>query len=368
MRDFKELNWSEGTEAIMALLSRLTVMRGMLSSGPMKALKDICSAVIDGNVRLAVDSLHTMTGEMINGGARRVTGDLFKDLLLDALLIKPHPFAEMAAANRIDEAVYNSMKADLDMLASLRELDGETLMRFISERYRDMLKRVHPAPDLAERRAVAAWGGGVVRPPEAAMPPLPKLPTFLPADAPSWHYGEEELRDSYVSDEALEEMYHRFEESDMDWSSLCEDLWNFFAAYGSGEFLRVRRFLWLEGKLSPIEETRLPLDGEAEGDGYRNCLSELIEFMRGDSTEPFISLSESGAALLFTAADELPELRLVYVPEAISAGELFKLVEILRKQPLKFTVAFGTSAPKAFPDRLIPANVILASAGSNEEW
>ena len=368
MRDFRELNWSEGTEAIMALVSRLTVMRGMLSSGPVRELKTVCEAVIDGNIRLAVDSLHAMTGEMLNGSCRRVTGDLFKDLLLDALLLEPHPFARMAASNRIDEAIYNAMRSDMDMLASLKELDGETLYRYITERYRDMRQKVHPAPDLAERRAVAAWGGGAVRPPEAAMPPLPKLPTFLPADAPNWHYGEEELRDSFVSDEALEEMYHRFIESEVDWSGLTEDLWNFFASYGSGEFLRVRRFIWMGGELVSADETRMPTEGETEGVRYRESLSALIDFMRGDSAEPYIRVGEGGADIMFTAADDLPELRLVYVPEAIAAGELCTLLGILRNQPLKFAVAFGGVSPEGFPERLIPANVILTAPKTFEEW
>lgn len=367
MRDFKELNWSEGTEAVMALASRLTVMRGMLSEGPLKELRTVCGAVIDGNVRLAAEALYNMTGEMLTGNCRRVTGDLFKDLLLDALLIKPHPFAKMAAANRIDEAVYNAMRNDLDLLASLNGLDGETLYRFILERYRDMQKKLYPAPDLAERRAVAAWGGGIVRPPEEAMPPLVKLPTFMPADAPSWHYGEEELRDSFVSDEALEEMYHRFIESEMEWSSLTEDLWNFFASYGSGEFLRVRRFIWDDGRLAPIDETRLPAESENEKEAFGSCLSGLIGFMRGDSAEPYLHTDGEPASLLFTAADELPELRIVFVPGSIRTGELMKLFSQLRDQPLKFAVAFGKTAPEGFPERLIPPNVILAVKGSADE-
>lgn len=366
MRDFRELNWSEGTEALMALLSRLSVMRGLLEEGPVKELRILCAAVIDGNIRLAVDSLYRMTGGMITGDSRRVTGDLFRDLILDALLIKPHPFAKMAAANRIDEAVYNAMKTDIDVLARLSGLDGETLYRFISERYRDLQKKLHPAPDLAERRAVAAWGGGAVRPPEGAMPPMNILPAFLPADAPNWHYGEEELRDSYASDEALEEMYHRFIESSMDWSSLTEDLWNFFAAYGSGEFLRVRRFAWLNGALAPIDETRL-MNEENEDDGeYRASISGLIDFMRGDSREPFIKTGENGAELIFAAADELPELRLVYVPGAIGADELFGLFGILWEQPLKFAVVFENDRP-AVAERLIPANAVLV-VKTKDEW
>ena len=363
MRIFRELSWSEGTEAITTLLSRLTAMRGILEKEPMRQLSAVCASVIEGNLRLAVDALFSMTNALLEGKYRRVTGDLFKDFLLHEIFLEPHPFALMASANRLDEALYNAMKDDLDLLLNFRELDGETLFRYIQERYHELRQRVSPQSDLSTRRAVAAWSGGPVRPPEEAMQPLPKLPLYLPSAEPKWAYGEEELRDSYVSDEALEEMYHRFLESEMDWSSLNEDLWNFFAAYGSGEFLRVRRFMWLSGKLMPIGETRLPREGEFSEEEYRSCLGRMIEFMRGESSEPIEFPDAPNSAVLFTVADELPELRLVCLPEKESAAELASLFDILRDQPLKFAVVCSGPFPKGFAERLVPANVLTISAG-----
>ena len=72
--------------------------------------------------------------------------------------------------------------------------------------------------------------------------PAPLLASMPPeAEWLSWHYGEMGLRDSYVSDEALEEVIIRLLESE-DWRALCDDLWNFFAAYGSAPFLRDKLF------------------------------------------------------------------------------------------------------------------------------
>ena len=82
MMDFRECSWSEGTEAIMALLPRLTVLRGALETGPMRELIRLSEAVIEGDVRTAADAVFAMTSELLKGGYRRVTGELFKDFLL----------------------------------------------------------------------------------------------------------------------------------------------------------------------------------------------------------------------------------------------------------------------------------------------
>ena len=53
MRELKDLSWSEGTEAVTALLMRLTVLRGMLDDEPMAELKRCCEAVVEGDIRAA---------------------------------------------------------------------------------------------------------------------------------------------------------------------------------------------------------------------------------------------------------------------------------------------------------------------------
>ena len=366
MRDIHELNWSEGTEAVMALLPRLTVMRGMLDSAPLRELRSCCAAIIEGDIRRAVDACFAMTSALLCGGYRRVTGELFSDMLLHELFLVPHPFSEMAAANRLDEAIYNGMKEDLEVLYSLRELDGATLYRFIRERYKELRQKARPNKDSAARMAEAAWGGSAVRPAEDDnMQPLPKLPVYLPAGEPNWHYGEEELRDNYAADEALEEMYHRFLEDGFDWPSMTEDLWNFFAAYGTGVFLKDKRFMWRGAVLRPMEDRRFIGFEPILEQEYRAVLGHVIEFMRGESAEPLLIVGAEGmgkTTMLFSVADELPELRFVYVPECRSVTELSSLFDILGEQPLKFMLALDDPEISGFALRNIPANVLFAAA------
>ncbi|MBO4385247.1 MAG: hypothetical protein J5854_07510 [Clostridia bacterium] len=364
MRDFNELNWFEGAETVLALFERLTVMRSVKEEEPVKLLLGACNALMRGNIREAVDMSFSMTGALLMSGCRRVTGDLFKDFLLSEIFLKPHPFAIMSAANRLDEAVYNSMKDDLDILYALKDLSGETLGRFIQERYRELKQKLHPNRDLAARRAEAAWGGGSVRPEEDAKPTT-VIPAFLPSGDPNWHYGEEEMRDSFVSDEALEEMYHRFIEAEPDWSSLTEDLWNFFAAYGCGDFLRVRHFAWEDGKLIPIGEIR-PKDDRFLPEGpYRTLIDHAISFMRGETMEPMLLSGADGAgktAMLFALTDELPEMRFVYASGVRCSADLTPVFNAVKDQPLKFLVALDEPELKGLAMRLIPANVLLAVA------
>lgn len=364
MRDFNELGWYEGAETVLAILDRLTVMRKIKKEEPVKFLAGVCGAIMRGSIREAADLSFAMTGALLSGRYRRVTGDLFKDFILSEIFLTPHPFALMSAANRLDEAVYNSMKDDLDLLYALKELSGETLGRFIQERYRELKQKYHPSRDLAARRAEAAWGGGTVRQEEETKP-VTELPAFLPSGDPNWHYGEEEMRDSFISDEALEEMYHRFIEAEPDWSSLTEDLWNFFAAYGSGDFLRVRHFSWENDALFPLSDIR-PRDERPLPEGpFRTLLDHAISFMRGETMEPMLLSGADGAgktAMLFALADELPEMRFVYAAGIKCAADLTPLFSAVKDQPLKFLVALDEPELKGLPLRLIPANVLLAVA------
>lgn len=370
MRDLHELSWSEGTEAIMALLGRLTAMRGLNETKPVKKLLRCCAAIIEGDIRQAADACFAMTAAMLEGGSRRVTGELFLDMLLDELFLKPHPFARMAAANRLDEALYNAMREDLDVLYSLRGLDGATLYRFIQERYKEIRQRVRPNKDPAARMAEAAWGGGAVRPSDDNMQPMPLLPVFLPAEGPNWHYGEEELRDQYAADEALEEMYHRFLEDGFDWSGMTEDLWNFFAAYGAGEFLKQRLFTLRGCELAPLEDRRLVSAEPILEQEHRMLLNCVIEFMRGDDSDPLLIVGAEGmgkTTMLFSMADELPELRFIYAPGCRSLSQLAPLFETLSKQPLKFMLALDEPEISGFALRTVPANVLLIAASTDME-
>lgn len=366
MRDFHDCSWDEGTEAILALLPRLTVMRGMLESKPMRELARCCEAVVEGNIRAAVDACFSMTNALLRGGYRRVSGELLGDFILHKLLLEPHPFARDAAANRLDEALYRGIKEDMELLSALRGLDGETLYRFIQERYKELRQKARPSRDSAARLAEAAWGGGALRPEkEEPQEPMQRLPAYLPSAAPSWDYGEEELRGSFVADEALEEMYHRFLEGELEWPAMAEDVWNFFAAYGCGIFLKERLFSWRRGGLFPMEELRSKEKCTLNEHEYRECLAHVIEFMRGSCADPILITGADGmgkTTMLFSLAEELPELRFVYVPECRSVAELAPLFHMLSGQPLKFMVALDDAGIGGFAERMLPANVLLAAA------
>lgn len=371
MRDLAELNWNDGAEAVLALLPRLTVLRGMLETEPIRALGACCSAVLEGDIRRAAEEVFSMTSALLSGGYRRVTGDLFKDFLLHELLLEPHPFAVNAASNRLDEALYSGIKEDMEILAALAGLDGETLYRFVQERFKELRQKARPSRDSAARLAEAAWGGGTVRPEPAEEPkPIKNLPAFLPGGAPNWQYGEEELRDSYAADEALEEMYHRFLEGGLEWQTMAEDVWNFFAAYGTGVFLKHRLFCWQNGRLAPMEDMRQASGPAVLEREYLEARSHVIEFMRDNGAEPMLICGPDGMGktnMLFSLADELPELRFVYAPGCNGFGELAPLFDLIKGQPLKFMVALDDPKSLGFALRALPVNVLVAAATGDAE-
>jgi len=370
MRRFNDCTWLEASEAVLAMVSRLTVMKDTAGDEPMLCLTRCMRALLAGDIRIASDECFNMTSALLTCGARRVSGELFRDYLLHRLLIVPNAFSKMAAAGSIDEALYNAMRVDMGILYELMSLDAEELYRYVQDRFKELKVKGRPGLDDTTRLASAAWGGAVLRPKQEEQGILPALPAMLPDAAPVWHYGEEEMRGSYTADEALEEMYHRLLEGGVDWSGMTEDVWNFFSAYGTGEFLKNRMFAWSQGRLAPMTDLRLyPLRPLTERE-YRLCLDHCIEFMRGNSTEPLFICGPAGmgkTTMLFCLADELPEMRFVYVPKCGSICELEGLFAELSRQPLKFMVALDDSGVYDFAVRAIPVNVLLTVATSSGE-
>lgn len=365
MRRFNDCSWVEASEAVLAMTSRLTVLKLTAEDEPMLQLARCMRSLLQGDVRSACEACFDMTSALLLSDCRRVSGDLFKDYLLHRLLMVPNAFSQMAAANRLDEALYNAMRTDMGILYELTGLDPVCLYRFIQDRYKELRLKSRPGVDETTRYAAAAWGGAAPRPHREEAPSVPSLPAMLPESGPVWHYGDEELRDSYAADEALEEMYHRLLEGGIDWSSMTEDLWNFFAAYGTGDFLRSRAFMFRAGALEPLRDLRLEQTRPLTEREYRQCLDHCIEFMRGNSAEPLLILGAPGmgkTTMLFSLADELPEMRMVYVPECRSAGQLAPLFAELARQPLKFMVALDEPAARDLAVRTVPVNVLLTVA------
>ncbi len=370
MRQFHDCSWLEAAEAILAMTSRLTVMKAAAEDKPMKELARCMESLLLGDIRSASNAAFDMTAALLTSGARRVSGDLMRDYLLHRLLIEPNPFSRMAAANVLDEALYNAMRVDMGILYELMGLDSADLYRYITERYNQLRVKTRPGLDDTTRLASAAWGGAVLRPKQDDGAGQSILPAMLPDSAPVWHYGDEEMRDTYAADEALEEMYHRLLEGGLDWSSMTEDVWNFFASYGTGDFLKYRQFMLRGERLIPLKDIRLsPVQPLMEAE-YRACLEHCIEFMRGNLADPMLITGSAGmgkTTMLFSLADELPEMRFIYVPECRSITQLAPLFEELSHQPLKFMVALDDTQVRDFAVRAVPVNVLIAATASESE-
>ena len=174
----------------------------------------------------ALGAYHRLTEYMLSSPARRVTGDLWRDQLLYEIIQTEHPFALSAARGIRDEAQLMAMRERLEIMGELSTLTSERIARLISERGRSSRTN-----DAVAMKSTAIWSGG-------SISNLPRRNSEeeqaaqLPLEFTPWKYGQAGLTDSFVSDEALEEMYRRFLET-ADWGELTEDIWNFFASYGT---------------------------------------------------------------------------------------------------------------------------------------
>lgn len=378
MFSFRECAPAEGAERIASLLPRLTILRDGREDSPLAHLFATAAAIHAGDTLGALSCYHALTAALLSCGARRVSGDLWLDYLLSLVLLRPHAFAVMAADGRMEEAERSAMRADLAILGELATLSGAHLYRMAAERHRALQLKPRHARDNISLMSSAVWAGGSVRPAPAANAkpaPEPEMPAPLLASMPpeaewlSWHYGEMGLRDSYVSDEALEEVIIRLLESE-DWRALCDDLWNFFAAYGSAPFLRDKLFHVKQNEFLPFSRPAGQYCPLPFYEPQRTALLDhAIRFMRGETAEPVLLTGPAGTgktALALNLAEELPELRLVLLPRG-AAFDGDALLSSLGAQPLRFLLLFDDadcSAPelRAFFARRAafasPANVL----------
>lgn len=340
MREYPSQNCSEGIANLTSLISRLTVLRRLQKSGAMYELCGLISALAEGNVALAQDRYHALAAELLSGGYRRISGDLWKDYLLCQLLEVPNAFSTMAAKGEKDLPVMNAMRAELSLLSALSELSSRKLKEWICERNRENRTRPRQQQDSIALMSNAAWtGGSRTSQKEFAAPLLPNVPVILAeCEWFSWEYEAVPEFGSYVSDEALEEIYHRLLHSE-DWRDCLEDLWNFHASYGAGDFLEHRLFALSCGKLVPMEASLLleeePLFHEEE---HADLMQAVIRFMQGEQPERLLLAGGAGTGKtmsVISLARELPEVRLV-LANGNSAEEIIALCDTLRSQPLRF--------------------------------
>ena len=375
MRDFRDCAPSDGAARIITLISGLTVLQE--KHGPLDPLRSLAFALDMGDTVGVFALYHELVSSLISSRARRVSGDLFMDYLISLVIEREHPFARMAADGRLDEAELMAMKHDLALLGELASLSHEDIIRMNAERHRELKLRPRYVKDDIAVMSTALWSGAAPRAPQAsqsadkggappAPPPLPPENEWLP-----FRYGERELRGEFVSDEALEEIYSRLLRSP-DWRAMADDLWNLFASYGSGDFLRSRAFALKSGELAPMALPAPPCPISFL-EAQRTALTEhVISFMRGGPPSPVLIAGPEGCgktALIAGLVDDLPELRLVVAGER-ELPSLPGVIERLSRQPLRFILLLDGVDPFSKDASVLlcgcsrggePGNVLLAA-------
>jgi len=302
-----------------------------------------------------------ITKKLIESGARRVTGDIMLDFLLQTILINENAFSKAAASGRRDEALMLAMRRDLNALKVISELDEGTLYKLIAE-----AAAANLSPDSASKLAQAAWSGGSGS--SLGREPNQAQRSRLAPPESCWYYGEFELRDAYCADNELEGLYQRFLDEE-NWGELTEELWRFFSRNGSGDFLKYRHF-YFDGKLKPLPELRAGSFvgfAEAELDALRSNASAFLE---GESAKPMLLCGRQGSGkttLMLELMDELPSLHTVFVPNYIKSSDILALLEKLRNQPMKFMLFMDDLNPHSLNgicEPMLPMNVLTAAASA----
>lgn len=378
MLNFKDCDAMQGAQRIAALTSRLTVLREE-AGGPLDILREFAFLLATGNTHAAYRVYHDLARALLNAEARRVSGDLFMDYLLSLIFERENSFSFMAASGRLDEPEQLAMKADLSALGELASLSSGDLIRMATEKHRELQLRPRYARDDISVMSTALWSGATPRPvpPQEAKPaspgngqaaviPLPPEQEWLP-----WHYGEQELRGEWAADEALEEIYMRLLKSP-DWRGAFNDIWNLFAAYGCGVFLKSRLFFAEGGALVPSESIPWVCPVSFYDEQRAKLTESVISFMRGEAASHVLIWGPEGSgktALALNLTEDLPELRVVVVtdPEKTDAQAL---IERLRRQPLRFMLLLDGVDVDSYASKVLlcacsrgglPQNVLLAA-------
>lgn len=372
MRTFQDMSAEEGLSYGLGLLCRCTLPG---QDPAFVALLRMFEALAACELPLCVRAYHDATACLLQGGDRRVSGDLWKDHLIALAVHHGSAFARMAAAGRREEALWANMGEELSILGELSRLRSEDVARFAKERQQALALRPRQGKDAISVVSTAVWAGTAgSRPlpkeePESG-PSAPPIPAARFAFAP-WRYGEPGLTDHYMADEALEEIYLRLLDA-RDWAELTEDLYGLFSAYGCGEFLRHRAFVLENDRLVPLpEEALAPLIPTSLYERERVALMEnTIRFMRGDRAENALLYGGGGTgktAHVLSLLHELPEVRLVLCrPEQ---GDIPGLIARLGAQPLRFVLllddvvaeskAMRGLASQLCGGRALPPNLLL---------
>ncbi|MEG1810480.1 MAG: DUF815 domain-containing protein [Clostridia bacterium] len=338
MRELSSCSCREGVETLFSLLGRLTIIRDA-PGAPLDRLMQLTCAFSAGDAALCEHRYHALTTSLLCCPARRVSGDLWRDYVLYLVVQQPNAFSLMAAAQRVDDEVVFAMKHDLEALHVLFRLTDKQLVRMAQERKSELKQKSKQGHDSISLMSTAVWSGSAPLVPAVETPYAQYETPLCPIDFEwaQWHYGEAELRGSYVADEALEEVYMRLISAES-WRGMTQDLWNFFAAYGCGDFLRYRLFDYQSGTLIPlIDSIAAPLSGSLYDDERAQLMDNTIRFMRGECADNVLITGGGGTgktAQVLSLAYELPEVRLVRL-NGVDPGNITALLCQLADQPFK---------------------------------
>lgn len=342
-----EFDGSVTAEAFLTRLDSLIIYRDVLSGDVFSAFTKLLEAVSTGNTRECSTYYFKLTAALVSATPRRVSGNIFSDYILHTIVESETCFSRMAARGFLDEFIYTAMTNDLKILLELAHKPDSRLQTLFERMLHPVPKRKY-GEDKISLMADAAWGGAVNRP--IKPPPEPVQPnTVVPSEAcvfvPSitFQYGDFYLRDSFVSDAALEEIYIRCLDSSRDPKELTEDLWNFFNSYGTGIFLKSRGFYLSDNELLPLPEraySRQYSMSLCEGT-LSSSVQNVIDFMCGDRAENTLIIGGRGTGkttLAFFVMSELPEVRLVYMRAEQAKKSLRSVFDTISREPLKFLV------------------------------
>ncbi len=333
------------------------------------------NCICAGELRAARACFSQLEAELISGGfgsrARRISGNLLTDAILETILLSDNAFSRLAAQGIMDVPLFNAMQSELTALERLNRLSEEDFINILNS-------LCTPQRDAASVVANAAWSGTSARhvPKEYSQRRDPMAGRPMRA-MHSWDYGEFELTGTYFADEALAEMYRRFIMTE-EWGKLTESLWSFHATYGTGDFLRYRNFRF-DGGIRPIAELNLreyidfSFSGGTDSRAYEPeyvyniLLKNAIAFMRDEDAVPMLLIGSKGSGktrMLLHLVEELPELRLVSVTG--DCNGLQDLFELLSGQPGKFMILLddmkqetaGFTSGAAIPENLLIAGTM----------
>ena len=379
MRTFQDMSAEEGISYGLGLLCRCTLPG---NDPAFEALFLMFERLAACELPAAVRAYHDATAHLLHSSDRRVSGDLWKDHLLSLAAHKSHCFALMAATGKRDEAIFANFCEELSILGELANLRSEDVARYSKERQQALAMKPRQGKDAISVMSSAVWSGANTRPlpkedPESGAVSAPPIPVARFAFSP-WQYGAPELSDSYMADEALEEIYLRLLAA-RDWGTLADDLYGLFSVYGCGEFLRHRAFAMDGGQLSPLPDGAIaPIIPTSLYERERVALMEnTIRFMRGDRAENALLYGGGGTgktAYVLSLLHELPEVRLVLCrPEQ---GDIYALINQLGSQPLRFVLLFDDIVPESKAirslsshlcgGRALPSNIMLYATSREE--